>query len=233
MRTEEGVGAIIVALVVFSIGASLAAPALAPEPTPQEIRELGKLVKWITGNVTVAPNVSAFSPGTAGEWTIELDPQDARVLEIRVGTGEVSFRLSDSPGGRVVVEIDGVGEQEAPGEISVGMGEVKVYVPPGFAFDSLQVEVGMGDVWGTVPLSASGAASVKVGVGEVSLTLAPQSSNGVATIVVSGMGSARAEGFDSVSESPRQTQATLGSGQGFTLEVRIGTGDAKVRVSRP
>ncbi|RLG42120.1 MAG: hypothetical protein DRO01_01705 [Thermoproteota archaeon] len=233
MRVEEAVGLLIVGLVIFSIGASLAAPALAPRPTQREVEGLegllGQIMEGVLGPVTACGGPSS----TGGQWTIELDPQEARAMIIRVGFGSVELYTSGSTGEAVVVEMEGVREWTSSEDvISLCFGEVRVYLPPGFAFDNLTIEVGTGEVRGTLPISPSGSAEVDLGTGDVQLDLAPQSLNGVATLSV-GMGSAEAHGFDSTSESPGELRATLGSGGGFTLEVDLGMGDAEVRVSGP
>ncbi len=232
MRAEETVGALIVVLVVFSIGASLAAPALAPQPTQREVRELARLVRWIVGNVTFAPN-ETYLPAAAGEWRIELDPGEAAELTLEVGLGEVTFSQGGEGSEDVVIEVSGTGLRRDVDGISVGTGEVVVYLPPGFSFERLEVDVGMGDVSGTIPLAASGHSSVRVGVGQVRVELRPGGPDGTVSIRISGAGSARAEGFSSVSKVRGRTEAILGTGQGFTLEVRLGTGDAEVRVAGP
>ncbi len=233
MRVEEAVGLLIVGLVIFSVGASLAAPALAPKPTQQEVEELGGLLSQIMKDFFGPARVCGGASSAGGQWRIELDPREAREMLIRVGVGSVELNPSDSSGGAVVVEMEGVREW-APSEnvISLCFGEVRVYLPPGFAFDNLTIEVGTGEVRGTLPVSPGGSAEVDLGTGEVLLDLAPQSPSGVATLSV-GMGSAEAYGFDSTSEGPGEVRATLGSGIGFTLEVDLGMGDAEVRVSRP
>ncbi len=223
MRSEEVVGLVIVGLVIFSIAASFVAPKLAPAEPPEGLRELAQALGWAVGNVTFT--------GAAGSQTVEIPVDQAANLILEIGAGDVSIK-NFGQGESVIVKVEGTGIDIQGAVVNVGAGNVEVLLPEGFSFDSLTIDLGIGDLEGVIPLSETGVAAVDLGMGRIDLTLIPQSEDGTVSISVQ-MGEIDIHGVQPVTQTENEFTGMLGSGEGFSLTINVGMGDALVRVSRP
>ena len=223
MRAEEVVGLVIVGLVVFSIAASFVAPKLAPAELPEGLREIAESLGWAMENFTFT--------GAAGSRTVEIPVDQAANLILKVGAGEVSIE-SSGQGESVVVNVEGTGINIQGAVVNVGAGEVRVLLPEGFSFDSLTIDLGMGNLEGVIPLSGAGVATVDLGMGNADLALIPQGEDGTVSVSVQ-MGGIDVHGVQPVMQTENEFTGVLGSGEGFRLTINVGMGDALVRVAKP